>query len=76
MSFGTGEYISGIGGSTDTEINSLVFKKSDGQELVCGNPEEGFGFAPIDGFYLIGVDGHFSTYLNRIQLKTMPESAA
>ena len=76
MSFSPGQYISGIGGSTDTEINSLIFKKNDGEVLTCGNTDEGFAFADINGLYVIGVDGYFSNYLNKIKFKTLPESAA
>ena len=63
-----------MSGATDEMVNSLTFTRDDGMEIVCGAPGEGFAFAPVNGQYLIGVDGHFSEYLDGIDMKTMPEA--
>ena len=65
LTFAQGEYVNGISGTTDTMVNSLTFTKNDGSEITCGAPGEGSAFAPISGEYLIGIDGHFSMYLDR-----------
>jgi hypothetical protein len=75
LTFADGVYVNGISGTSDTMINSLKFTSSDGMEITCGAPGMGDAFDPISG-YLIGIDGHFSEYLDRTAMKTMPEAAA
>ena len=76
LMFAQGEFVNGISGTADTMVNSLTFTKNDGSEITCGNSGEGTAFDPISGEYLIGVDGHFSEYLDRTAFKTMPEATA
>ena len=76
LTFAAGEYVTGISGTTDTMVNSLTFTSSNGTEITCGNPMEGFAFAPVTDSYLIGLDGHFSAYLDGFNYKSMSATAA
>ena len=75
LMFAQGEFVNGISGTADTSVNSLTFTKNDGSEITCGNSGEGTALTPVSG-YLIGIDGHFSEYLDRTAMMTMPEATA
>ena len=55
----------------------MTFHKSGGSEsIVCGDTGSGNPIPELNATYLIGIDGHFSMYLDRATFKIMPESAA
>ena len=76
LTFADGVYVNAISGTADTVINSLTFTSSDGTEITCGASGMGNAFTPITASYLIGIDGFFTEYLDRTNMKTMPEAQA
>ena len=75
LTFADGVFVNAISGTSDVMVNSLKFTSSDGNEIECGAPGMGDAFDAISG-YLIGIDGHFSEYLDRTAMKTIPVAAA
>ena len=77
--FASGEYINKIAARIDGPndlLTSLTFTKSDGSVRICGNDSIGTPLPEQSATYLIGIDGHFDQYLERVGLKVMPESDA
>ena len=54
-------------------VNALTFTRNDGMTLECGVISDATNFGPVSDFYLIGINGHFSEYLDNLQLKTIAE---
>ena len=75
-----GQFVTSFFGITDEKVDLISFTSTDGSALVCGSPLfSGEMIGPLSGWYLLGVDGHFSKddgYLDRLELKVIMSTDA